>query len=150
VVAGGVQGDGEVHRGDILGRRWCRSALHLDAGPTHHVPDRQLADQLRLVEAVSLSFSREVGQAVQGQPRLRALTALALDRLNSASRCSLRRSHPSSGQGLHRRRQAVWQHDLIGLKPLREIDYARTSTELKASLRRTLRIMRRLFHRGRW
>ena len=49
------------------------------------MPDRQLADQLRLVEAVALALGREVGQAVQGQSRFRALPGLPLDRLDRAA-----------------------------------------------------------------
>jgi hypothetical protein len=114
------------------------------------VPDRELADQLRLVEAVPLALGREVGQAVERQPGIRALAGLPLDRLDPAPRCRLRCGHAGRGERLHPHREAVRQRDLVWLRSPREIDHDRTSTELGASMRRTLCIMRRPFHRGRW
>jgi hypothetical protein len=53
------------------------------------VPGRQLADQLRLVEAVPLALGREVGQSVRWQPCLRTLAGLPLDRLHQTAHCGL-------------------------------------------------------------
>ena len=72
-------------RSDIRGRRRRGSAHKLDAGPGRDVPDRELADQLRLVEAVTLTLGREVGEPVQRQPGIRALARLPLDRFHRSS-----------------------------------------------------------------
>jgi hypothetical protein len=55
------------------------------------VPDRELTDQLRLVEAVALALGREVGQAVQRQASFGALASLPLDRFDRPPGCRLRR-----------------------------------------------------------
>jgi hypothetical protein len=114
------------------------------------VPDSKLTDQLRLVEAVTLTLGREVGEPVQRQPGIRALARLPVDRLDSAPRCRLRCGHAGRRQRLHRHQKTVRQRYLVGFGPLGEIDHGRTSTELVASLRRTLCIIRRPFRRDRW
>jgi hypothetical protein len=48
------------------------------------MPNCQLGDQLRLVEAIPLALGAEVGQPVQGQSRFRSLPRLPLDRLYRA------------------------------------------------------------------
>ena len=76
-----------------------RSALQLDADPTRDMPDRELAGQLRLVEAVTLSRGREIGQAVRWQPCLPTLARLPLDRLDHAPGGRLRRGHAAVVSG---------------------------------------------------
>jgi hypothetical protein len=46
------------------------------------VPDRELTNQLSLVEAVALALGGEIGQPIQRQSRFRALPSLPLDRLD--------------------------------------------------------------------
>jgi hypothetical protein len=100
------------HCGDVLARRRCRSALQLDAGPARDVPDRELADQVRLVEAIAFAFGREIGQAIQNQSSLCALADLPLDRLNSPPSGCLRRRHAGGREWLHRYRETVRKCDV--------------------------------------
>jgi hypothetical protein len=79
------------------------------------VPDRQLTNQLRLVEAVAFALGGEVRQAVQSQSCFGALASLPLDRLDRPPRGCLRRGHPGGGQRLHRHRETVRKRDLVRL-----------------------------------
>src|SRR5918996_6531948 len=117
----------ELHgRGDVLWRRRCRPALQFDAGPACYVPDRQLADQLRLIEAVPLALGREVGQTIQRQPGITPLSSLPLDRLNRAPRCRLRCGHAGSRERSDGDAKPVGQLQLIGLASLAQIDHPYT------------------------
>jgi hypothetical protein len=71
------------------------------------MPDRKLADQLRLIEAIALPLGREVGQPIQGKSRFRALAGLPLDRFHRAPRGRLRGGHAGRRQRLHGDPQAV-------------------------------------------
>jgi hypothetical protein len=105
-------------------------ALQLDAGPIRDVPQRELADQLSLVEAIPLPLGREVGQAVEGQSSFRALSCLSLDRLDRAPGRRLRCGHAGGGQRPDGDAETVRKSDFIGLRSLSQIDHGRTSTEL--------------------
>jgi len=65
------------------------------------VPGRQLPDQLRLIEAITLALGREVRQTFQLEPRLRALPGLALDRLHRPPGCRLGSGHAGGRERLH-------------------------------------------------
>jgi hypothetical protein len=45
-------------------RSWPWTAFQVHAGPAGDVPDHELTDQLRLIEAVTLTLGREVGQSM--------------------------------------------------------------------------------------
>jgi hypothetical protein len=85
-------------------------------GPARDVPRRELADQLGLVEAIALALLREVGQAIQRQPGIRALARLTLDGFHRAAGCRLRGGHACRRERLHRHREAVWESQVIRLK----------------------------------
>jgi hypothetical protein len=79
------------------------------------VSQRELADQLSLVEAIPFSLGRKLGQAVQGQSSFRALAGLPLDRVDrSPGRCLCCR-HAGGGQRLHRNFEAVWKLKIVGI-----------------------------------
>ena len=62
--------------------------------------DRKLADQLRLVEAVTLTLGREVGEPVQRQPGIRALASLPLDRLPARRAAACAAAMPAVFSGI--------------------------------------------------
>jgi hypothetical protein len=51
------------------------------------MPDRELADQLGLVEAIALALGREVGQPIQTRSCFRSLPSLPLDRFDRPPGC---------------------------------------------------------------
>jgi hypothetical protein len=110
------------HRRDVLWRGRRRSALKLDSAPARDVPDGQLADQLRLIEAVALAVGREVGQTLKLKSSIGALPGLALDCLDCSPCRRLRCGHASGGQRLHGDRQTIRERDLVALRALPKID----------------------------
>jgi hypothetical protein len=54
--------------------------LQLTPVAARDIPERQLADQPSLIEAIPLALGWEVGQAVRANPRLGPLPGLPLDR----------------------------------------------------------------------
>jgi hypothetical protein len=148
--------EAQAEAGEQGGMRAAPQLLDLrrELGPNNRITSirycGELADQLRLVEAIALALGREVGQPVRGQSRFGALPGLPLDRFDPAPCRRLGRCHAGCRQRLHRHRETVRQRDLVRLRSLSEVDHDRTSTELRASRRRKLCIMRRLTRRGRW
>jgi hypothetical protein len=80
----------------------CRPSSELDTRPARDVPDRELADQLRLIEAVALAVSREVGQPIQRQSCFGSLAGLPLDSLDRPTGRGLRCGHAGRRERLHR------------------------------------------------
>jgi hypothetical protein len=112
--------------GDVLGRRLRPSTVPLGTIPARDVADRELADQLRLIEAVTLSLGRKVRQPLQRQPGFRALSGLALDDLHRATGGGLRRGHAGRSERSDGDPEAVGQLQLIRLAALAQIDHPYT------------------------
>ena len=98
------------------------------------MPDRELADQLCLIETIALPLGREVGQAVQPQSCFRALPSLPFERLDCAPRCRLSAAL-SMGEFL-RRHQALliervryWHGDIAYSEVARLLRYYRFVAE---------------------
>jgi hypothetical protein len=90
------------------------------------VPVRELADQLRLVEAVAVTIGREVRQTIEGKPRLLTFPDLSLDRFDGSPGGGLRRGHAARAQRPYRHAEPIGQLQLVGLGALAEIDHPHT------------------------
>ena len=74
---------------------------------------REAMDQQRLILALAGAVVREIGQAVEGEPRFGPLSGLRLQPVQTLARLGLRRRHGGGGERCHGDGDAVGQRQLV-------------------------------------